>query len=314
MDLEVRHLRLVVEVAAHGSLTAAADRLNLTQSALSHQLRDIEERLGTPLFLRRNRHMLPTPAGHTLLESATRLLGEMERTENAVKELARSGQGLLRVATECYTCYHWLPGLLREFEQRCPGVDVQIDVDATSRPAAALVSGTLDLALMTSPVRDRRLAASPLFRDEMLLVTSGTHRFASRPFVHAADLADETLLLYCPREESYVFQRLLAPAGITPRRVQQVQLTEAMVQLVRAGLGVAVLSRWAVEPYLDSSLAGIRLTPRGFYRGWFAVAPRGLARVPYVTEFIRLVAANAPVLRKDVTLRPVLRPVRAIGA
>mgnify|MGYP003693573305 CR=1 FL=1 len=120
MDLEVRHLRLMQTVASLGSLTAAADRLNLTQSALSHQLRDIEDRLGTPLFLRRNRRMVATPAGQRVLDSATTILTELERTEVAVRALAKNRQGLLRVATECYTCYHWLPHVLKDFRPEVP--------------------------------------------------------------------------------------------------------------------------------------------------------------------------------------------------
>jgi LysR family transcriptional regulator, regulator for metE and metH len=314
MDLEVRHLRLVVAVAEHGTLTAAAERLHLTQSALSHQLRDIEDRLQAPLFLRRNRRMIPTAAGQRLLETGQSVLTALQQTELAVRDLGGTKQGLLRVATECYTCYHWLPSVLREFTARCPGVDLRVDAEATSRPLPVLLAGKLDLALMLSPVRDRRLAATPLFRDELVVVVPAQHRFASQPHVRPSQLADESMFIYSPREESYVFQRLLSPAGIVPRRLQQVQLTEAIIELVRAGLGVSVLARWAVQPYLDRrSLAGVRLTAGGFYRNWTAVVPRALASTPYVVEFLRLIAAHVPVGRADVTRRPVLRAVRPAG-
>jgi LysR family transcriptional regulator, regulator for metE and metH len=314
MDLEVRHLRLVVAVAEHGTLTAAAERLHLTQSALSHQLRDIEDRLQAPLFLRRTRRMIPTAAGQRLLETGQSVLTALEQTELAVRDLGGTKQGLLRVATECYTCYHWLPSVLREFTARCPGVDLRVDAEATSRPLPVLLAGKLDLALMLSPVRDRRLAATPLFRDELVVVVPAQHRFASQPHVRPSQLADESMFIYSPREESYVFQRLLSPAGIVPRRLQQVQLTEAIIELVRAGLGVSVLARWAVQPYLDRrSLAGVRLTAGGFYRNWTAVVPRALASTPYVVEFLRLIAAHVPVGRADVTRRPVLRAVRPAG-
>jgi LysR family transcriptional regulator, regulator for metE and metH len=314
MDLEIRHLRLVVAVAEQGSLTAAAEQLHLTQSALSHQLRDIEDRLRAPLFLRRNRRMTPTPAGQRLIEAGIAVLAQLERTESAVRDLGREKQGLLRVATECYTCYHWLPGVLREFGAKCPGVDVQIQLEATSRPLPVLLAGKLDLALMLSPVRDRRLSTTPLFRDELVVVVPARHRFAGQPYVHASQLADETMFNYSPREDSYVFTRLLTPAGISPRKLHQVQLTEAILELVRAGLGVSVLARWAVEPYLDRrSLAGVRLTANGFYRTWIAVVPRALAATPYVGEFLRLIASHAPVRRSDVTSRPVLRAVRPTG-
>ena len=314
MELEVRHLRLVVAVAEHGTLTAAAERLHLTQSALSHQLRDIEDRLEAPLFLRRNRRMIPTAAGQRLLEAGQSVLTALEQTESAVRDLGGTKQGLLRVATECYTCYHWLPSVLQEFTARCPGVDVRVDAEATSRPLPVLLAGKLDLALMLSPVRDRRLAATPLFRDELVVVVPAKHPFASQPYVRPSQLADESMFVYSPREESYVFKRLLSPAGIVPRRLQQVQLTEAIVELVRAGLGVSVLARWAVQPYLDRrTIAGVRLTRRGFYRNWTAVVPRALASTPYVAEFLRLIAAHVPVGRTDVTRRPVLRAVRPAG-
>ena len=275
MDLELRHLRLVVHVAATGSLTAAADRLHLTQSALSHQLRDLEDRLGTALFSRRNRRMTPTPAGQRLLDSAAAVLDELERTEAAVRDIGLDRQGLLRVATECYTCYHWLPGVLQEFERRAPGVEVRVEVDATARPIAHLLAGKLDFALATSPVGDRRLAATPLFRDELLVVVARGHRLASERHVRPSELGDEVLFTYSPPAESYVFQKLLTPAHITPRRVQQVRLTEAIVELVRAGRGVAVLARWAIQPYLQGGgLVGVPLTARGFYRQWSAVVPR----------------------------------------
>jgi LysR family transcriptional regulator, regulator for metE and metH len=313
MDLEIRHLRLVQTVAAVGSLTAAALRLNLTQSALSHQLRDIEERLGTPLFLRRNRRMMATPAGQRLIATATAVLTELERTEMEVRDMAQDRHGLLRVATECYTCYHWLPSVLQEFHRTSPAVDVRIEVDATTKPMAALLDGTLDLAIMTSTARDRRLATTTLFRDEMLAIVPAGHRLARKPFVRPADLAGETLFMYVTPDESYVYENLLHPAGVQPVW-KQVRLTEAILELVRAGMGVTIQARWVVQPYLQShALVGVRVGPRGFLRAWTAVVPRALATTDYVIEFLRLVGAHAPVARTDVTSKPVLRPVRAAG-
>ncbi len=313
MDLEIRHLRLVQTVATLGSLTAAAGQLNLTQSALSHQLRDIEDRLGTALFLRRNRRMIATAAGQRVVESAALVLSELERTEADVRDLGQDRQGLLRVAMECYTCYHWLPAVLQEFHRTSPAVEVRIEVEATTNPLPALLGGTLDLAIMTSTVRDRRLAASPMFRDEMLVVVPAAHPLARRPFVRPADLAGETLFMYASREESYVFEKALRPAGVQ-LTWRQVQLTEAILELVKAGLGATILARWVVQPYLQSrGLRGIRLGPRGFLRAWSAVVPRGLARTDYIAEFLRLVGSHAPVRRGDVTARPILRAVRAAG-
>jgi LysR family transcriptional regulator, regulator for metE and metH len=300
-------------VAALGSLTAAALRLNLTQSALSHQLRDIEERLGTPLFLRRSRRMIATAAGQRLIASAALVLDQLERAEAEVRGMAQQRRELLRVATECYTCYHWLPAVLQEFTRAAPAVDVRIEVDATQKPMAALLDGTLDLAIMTSTARDRRLAMTPLFRDEMLLVAPASHRLSKRPAVRPGDLEGETLLMYATRDESYVYQKLLQPSGVQ-LIWKQVQLTEAILELVRAGMGVSILARWVVQPYLQSrALCGVRLGSHGFLRTWTGVVPRALVKTEHVNEFLCLVGAHAPVARANVTVRPILRPVRAAG-
>src|SRR5499427_10269537 len=143
MDLEVRHLRLVAAVADCGSLTRAGDRLHLTQSALSHQLPDIESRLGAALFLRVGKRLVLTPAGERLLSSARDVLERLERTERDIREMGRSRAGLLRLTTECYTCYHWLPPLLMHYRRRFPRVEVRIDVDATHHPVEMLLAGKI---------------------------------------------------------------------------------------------------------------------------------------------------------------------------
>jgi LysR family transcriptional regulator, regulator for metE and metH len=294
MDLEVRHLKLVREVSAAGSLTRAGASLHLTQSALSHQLRDIESRLGTALFLRVGKRMVLTPAGERLLRSADEVLAAIERTEEAIRNLSGDKRGVLRLTTECLTCYHWLPSLMKRYRQSHPQVDIRIDVTATSDPVTSLVEGRLDVAIVSDPVRDRRVVARPLFDDELVVVLNPQHPLASRSFLQPEDFAQETLLTYSPKEESTIYQRLLLPAGVMPV-VQQVQITEAMIELVKAGLGVAVLARWAVDPYVKSGqLRAVRLTRLGYRRTWSAATLKDMARVPYVKAFIDLIAAHPP--------------------
>src|SRR6195256_6998674 len=154
-DLEIRPLRLVAAVAEVGSLTRAGEQLHLTQSALSHQLRDIESRLGTALFLRVGKRLVLTPAGERLLASARDVLERLTQTEPDIREMGRDRAGILRITTECYTCYHWLPPLLLRYRRTFPRVEVRIDVEATRRPLEMLLAGKIDLALMSTPVRDR---------------------------------------------------------------------------------------------------------------------------------------------------------------
>jgi LysR family transcriptional regulator for metE and metH len=312
MILELRHLKLVEAIAVEGTVTGAGRRLHLTQSALSHQLKDVEDRLGTPLFLRISKKMILTPAGERLLRSARLVLREVETTEEEVSRLARHCEGVLRLATECYTGYHWLPNVLKEFQARRPGVGVRIVVEATSRPLEALLEGVIDLAICNSRVRDRRLAVRSLFEDEYLVVVARDHALASRKFVRPSDFSEEHLLVYGTLEETRLYQSLLAPAGVRPKSVSQVQLTEAMLEMVQAGLGIAVLARWAVAPYITSGrLRGIPLTRRGLQQEWRAVTLRSQATPPYVVEFIDRLARFRPVVDRLEPVRPRRRAMPA---
>ena len=274
LHLDLRHLRLVAAMADSGGQTRAAKRLNLTQSALSHQLRELESRIGTPLFIRASRRMVLTSAGERVLASARRVLHEVETLERDLTEDATSGSaGVVRLATECYTCYHWLPGVVTAFRKEWPRVDVRIIAEATADPVRALLDGALDLAIVAGDVDERRLGCTSLFEDEQVVVVAPDHPLATRQFVAPEDLRNEHLILYTTHSsENSVLREVLRPAGVEPRQLTRVQLTEAIVELVKAGLGVSVLARWAIAPQLrDRTLVGVPLTARGFHRRWWAV-------------------------------------------
>lgn len=295
VKLEVRHLKLLEAVAATGSVTEAGKRLHLTQSALSHQLRDAEEKLGTPLFLRLGKKMVLTPPGAKLLISAQRVLDELGSAEALIEGLNGRGRGLIRLSTECYTCYHWLPPLLKKFHDKFADVEVSIEADSTCRALPALLEGRLDVAISSCPPRNKSLRLTPMFEDEMVLVMAPKHRLTSSTHVQPKDLADETVLIYPPREESTLLQEVMRPAGIQPRRVIQVPLTEAMIEMAGAGTGIAFMARWAIQPQLDSGRIAIRpLSTRGFRRRWHAVTLRNQPTPPHLTEFLELLSTTAP--------------------
>jgi LysR family transcriptional regulator for metE and metH len=265
----MRHLKVVAAIAEEASVTRAATRLHLTQSALSHQLRDAEELLGRPLFERRSRKMVLTAAGELLLRSARSVLDELDRAEKEIQRSGSAERGLIRLSTQCYTVYHWLPPRLKIFQKKYPAVDVQLVVEATPHPFEALLDGKLDLAIACYPVRNSKIEYTPLARDEMVVLVPPHHPWAAKPFVNPQDFAHEDLIIYPPLEESSVLLKFLNPAGVVPRRIREVMLTEAILELVKAGMGVAVLARWAVAPQLTSAeLRAVRLTRDGFYRDW----------------------------------------------
>ena len=296
MLLEVRHLTLIDAIAQAGSVTAAARRLHLTQSALSHQLLDLEARAGLQFFTRLGRRMMLTPAGERVLTSAHRVLDDLSRAEGDLRAMAAGHTGVLRLCTECNTGYHWLPPLLHDFQTRFPRVDVNIKVEATNRPLDALLAGEIDLAIMTSRVTDPRVEGRPVFQDELMAVVPPSHPFARRPFIEPADFATEHMLLHrTDRKTSYTFSRILAPAAVEPLRASEVPLTEAILELIKAGIGVGVLAGWAIDPARRAgSVVGVRIGRDGVRRTWTAVTLKDRVVTPWMTAFINLLAARGP--------------------
>lgn len=288
MKLEIRHLQLVQAITSEGSVTRAADRLNVTQSALSHQLREIEDRLGTPLFLRVNRRLALAPAGERLLQSAHRVLDELRLVEEDIQRLATNQQGVIRVSTECYTCYQWLPPLLKPFHKRFPRVDVEIVPDVTRRTIDALHERKIDLALVMSTRRDPRLRIVPVFDDELVVIVPRGHRLAKKDYVVPSDLAGEHLFMHSQPEES-LFAKTLAREGVRPRKYTAVMLTGAIVELVRAGIGVSALPRWTVAREIRAGdVIALPFTKKGLRRRWGAATLKTAAIQPPIETLIEL--------------------------
>jgi LysR family transcriptional regulator for metE and metH len=290
--LEIRHLRLVAAVSEDGSLTSAARRLHLTQSALSHQLRDAERILGRSLFLRDKKRMRLTSAGERLLASARDILGQLDAAEREIRESQDEPEGTIRVSTECSTCYSWLPGAMESFQARYPAVDVQVVVEATREPLSALLDGRIDVGIVSSSIRNARLAQEPLFDDELVAVLSAGHPLRKKPFLTASDFAGVELLTYdAPKEELAVFQHVLVPAGVRPRRWTPLALTEAMIEMARAGRGIGVMARWAAAPSLrQGGLVAKGITRAGLPRQWKAAWVRRRKLPAYISEFVRCLA------------------------
>ncbi len=304
MKMEIRHLKLIVAVTEEKSVTRAGERLGLTQSALSHQLREIEDRLGTPLFLRLNKRMLPTQAGERLLGMARRVLDELKRAEDEIEQMSSNSKGMLRFITECYTCYHWLPGLLKEFNRKFPGVEVRIILEATRQPIQALLDGKLDFAIVSSTPRDKQLRYQPLFKDEVVGIMKPDHPLAARPYLRPRDFADQNLFLYVDPKESNLYRLLFSGSGVTPAKISQVQLTEAILEMVKAGMGVSVMARWAVKEQVEAGhLVARPLTSKGLYRQWSAALLKNAYAPPYVDEFIALLSRHALPAAKPAALR-----------
>jgi LysR family transcriptional regulator, regulator for metE and metH len=273
--LDVRDMELVVAIAEEGTVTGAGLQLHVTQSALSHRLKDLEARLGVALFLRVRRRMVITSAGESVLASARRVLEEIRRLENEVSGSLKSGRKSVRVSTQCCTCYGWLPNLIATFRARHPQVEVRLDCDLTGQAVELVTSGRSDIGIVYNAPNHPELRVAPLFEDELVFVVSPQHPLAQAAAIEPADLTGETLLVYPPRSESMLVKQILNPRAICPSAILEFRSTEAILELAASGLGVGFLARWAASPYLRLQRVVARPMAREEHRiTWSAISLR----------------------------------------
>ncbi|WP_437623904.1 LysR family transcriptional regulator [Sorangium sp. So ce1151] len=296
--LEIRHLRLVRAIAEEGGPTRAAARLHLTQSAVSHQLAELEGRLGVALFTRVRRQLKLTPAGARLLEAARTMLVDLARVERDLQYAGSRRNEVFRITVECFTTYHWLPPVLSALAADHPHVDVRIVLEARREPVAALLRGDLELAIVSSPVRDRALVVEPLFDDEWTVIVPPSHPLAARPYVTAVELGQEKLLAHdAPRSDVERLRELIASERAPMPLAARVPLTDTLVELAKAGLGVGLVSRWAVAPAIArGEVVGRRLTREGLPERWTAVYRRDAAARFPLARFVELLRAPSSLL------------------
>lgn len=296
MDLETRQLRMLVAIADEGTVTRAAAVLNVSQPALSHGLRALERSVGVSLFARRPRGLVPTEAGERLLRTARVVLREIERARTDVSRGSIGRGELLRISTECYTAYHWLPPVFQAFRERCPGVELRVIPSAIGHPLKALREEALDVAIGVRREAYAGFVYHELFEDELVVVMPPDHPLASEPFATPQHFADEHLLLFTEDPfDSSLMRLVLSPAGVMPREISYVPAPDALLELVKTGLGISVFAKWAVARHLrDGELVGIPLTKGGRRRQWSAAVRRTIANRSAIGALVSLLREHAP--------------------
>ena len=286
--LELRHLRTLVTLREADSLVEASERLHLTQSALSHQLKDLEQRLGTSLFVRKTRPVQFTSAGLRLLRLADNLLPQVRQAERDLQRLAGGQAGRLHMAIECHSCFQWLMPTIDQFRNAWPDVEVDFASGHFFAPLPALARGELDLVITSDPQEIPGLSYVPLFTYEALLAISNQHPLGSRSIIEPVDLADETLICYpVERDRLDIFSRFLGPAGIEPAGVRNAELTIMMMQLVASGRGVCCLPNWAITEYLQRGyVSAKRLGRDGLFGTLFAAVREDMLEMSYMQDFL----------------------------
>ncbi|MEN9577230.1 MAG: hypothetical protein RJA70_239 [Pseudomonadota bacterium] len=288
--LERAHLSLLREVRQQGSLTAAARKLGLTQSALSHTVRKLEEQLGMPIWEREGRGLRLTRAGEYLMSLSGRLLPQLEHAELVLSQFARGERGTLRIGMECHPCYQWLLKIVDPYLHALPDVDLDVKQKFQFGGIGALFAHEIDMLVTPDPLRRKGLHFEPVFDYEQVLVVAKQHPFAGRAYVSPAELEQETLITYPVEIERLdIYSQFLLPAGCVPKRHKTIETTDIMLQMVANGRGVAALPKWLVsEHQRQLRIAPVRLGRHGIAKQIFLGVRTSDAEIDYVAAFMKL--------------------------
>jgi DNA-binding transcriptional LysR family regulator len=291
LDLpEIRHLVAFTTVLETGGFTRAAEALNLTQSALSHQIKTLEEQLGVEVFARIGKRTVLTQAGELLLKHATVVLRELEEACQALLELRDPGRGRLRISAAGYSCYLLLPRILEEFKGAYPHVELSVSADYTGEAVQHLLEGILDVAILVAPPPVRGLAFEPLAKDELFVIVPAEHPWAKRRRVRWAELATQVLIIYNKASQTHqLLMRQLAEEGISAPETMEVREAEAVIEMVKVGLGIAVQPPWVVHADLQARrLVALPLGRKGLKRSWAIAYVQSRQLPPYGQTFVRI--------------------------
>lgn len=295
MHIEFRHLRTIKAIHDYGGLARAADQMNITQSALSHQIKGLEDQAGVELFVRRSKPLKLSAAGLRLLRLAEQILPQIEAMQAEFTSLRDGETGRMHIAIECHACFEWLFPVLEAFRRHWPDVDVDIRPGLAFDALTALQKEEVDLVVSSDPEDIAGVEFVELFDYAPVFVAAAKHPLAAKSFIDAIDFAGQTLITYpVDRTKLDVFSQLLIPAGIEPDSIRQVELTAVILLLVASNRGITVLPDWVVrEVKYNSDYVTRPLTKTGLTRRLYAAVRRDDRDKPFVAELIRLARIEA---------------------
>ena len=290
--LEIRHLHTMLALVDCGTLSRVAARVHLTQSAISHQIKQLEDCYGTPIFERKTQPLRLTPAGQRLYVLAQNAVALVHEAERDIARVIQGQAGKLRIAVECHTCFEWLMPAMDEFRENWPEVELDLVSGFHADPLALLHNDRADLVIVSELKKSDALTYHPLFGFEIVGLVSCLHPLAEKDYLTPRDFAAETLVTYpVPDEMIDVIRNFLRPRGIEPKR-RTAELTVAILQLVASRRGIAALPGWAVQSYLEAGyVMGKRIGKNGLRAELYAVTSQQFGELAYIRDFIETVRA-----------------------
>ncbi|HCH24338.1 MAG TPA: LysR family transcriptional regulator [Oceanospirillaceae bacterium] len=280
MRLEIKHWQVLHALHHEGTVYRAADRLGISQSALSHRLAEAERRLGGAMFERVGRRLKLTSAGAALTQTSLHIIPVLERAEADFEQWADDTEHLVRIGIAAYNHFSWMADFIHGLSNQHPNIQIELVASANRTPTHSLLQGEVDLVLAPGLFEHSGLAVQKLFDDQLVLLVSPHHHLAQNAFIDPLDLAQETYLSYSrDSHPGFEFERFIRPSGVSPRVMKLVEMSDAIVELVAADLGISILSKWAVQGAIDAGrLVAIPLSEQGLSLHWSSLTRSGEAK------------------------------------
>lgn len=288
--LERSHLHILAAINELGTLTQAAESLNLTQSALSHSIKKLESQLGTPVWSKEGRNLRLTSAGERILTLADRVLPQFAHAELQLSQIAKGELGTLRVGMECHPCYQWLLKVIEPFLEKWPDVDIDVKQEFQFGGLGALHDYEIDILVTPDPLYRPKIEFLPVFDYEHRIVVSNLNSLAQKTSVTPKDLKDETLFTYPVEPQRLdIFSQFLNPAKCTVKKHKVIETTEIMMQMVAANRGICALPGWLVDEYCrDLPITSLRFGKNGIHKQIHLGVRKGDDSLAYLRDFIAL--------------------------
>lgn len=273
MKLEIRHWQMLKALSELGNVAQAADALGISQSALSHRIAEAERRMGGKFFEKEGRRLKLTPAGALITQAALHSLPILGRAENDFELDASNEKQIVRLGVASYSCYYWLPEFMKFVSKKSPHIQLRLVASATQNPITSLQHGSVDIVIAPGYLATPGIIQTPLFVDELVLVTPYKHTLSQKAFIEVQDLSKEQYYTYSQNVlPGFEYDRFIRPSGIIPQQMEVVEMTDAIIELISAGLGMSILSKWAVDAALKSHrISCTQLGEKGLDLAWSAL-------------------------------------------
>jgi len=287
-SMELKYFRLIKTIAEEGSLANSSERLFLTQSALSHQLRGLEERLGFKVFHRSRNKWVLTNEGDELYKLANKLFNSIDESFSTIKNIKNGSKGAIKLSAECQSFFHTIPEFIQKMGLLYPEIDIDVTLGATHQTISQVLSNEIDIAIVTSRPASEELESIKVFEDEIFAVMHKENELNTNDHLEASHFGDTHLLINSfPIEGVAVYEHFLKPNRVNPKKISAIPFTEITLSMIEANMGIMCAPRWQLKPFkVSEDISFKRITKNGLKRNHYLIVKTTNKNKKYIHNFI----------------------------